>query len=63
MMEKSTMLIKIHFSLDAGKEIMVEDEKAVSGMEEDEDEPLSSIQVKSGVIWWDKFNGFIKALE
>ena len=62
-MEKSTMLIKIHFSLDAGKEIMVEDEKAVSGMEEDEDEPLSSIQVKSGVIWWDKFNGFIKALE
>ena len=63
MMEKSTMLIKIHFSLDAGKEIMVEDEKAVSGMEEDEDEPLSSIQVKSGVIWWDEFNGFIKALE
>ena len=45
------MLIKIHFSLDAGKQIMVEDEKAVSGMEEDEDEPLSSIQVKSGVIW------------
>ena len=63
MMEKSTMLIKIHFSLDAGKEMMVEDEKAVSGMEEDEDEPLSSIQVKSGVFWWDEFNGFIKALE
>ena len=44
--------------------MMVEDEAGrSSGMEEDEDEPLSSIQVKSGVIWWDEFNGFIKALE